>query len=263
MGDWPALTCTANNYRTFIITPRGMEEKLSYTIFPLGDNALTVDFGNTISEILNQRVVELFRNLGQNPFRGMLEAVPAYSSLTIYYNPLEFAKDLLEGHSVYDRMRIALEERMRVEINPANAPSRRVRIPVCYEAPFARDLAEQSLKLGVAEEEIIRLHHSTTYKVYMLGFLPGFTYMGEVDEKITMPRKATPQQVEAGSVGIAGRQTGIYPIVSPGGWNIIGRTPLLLFNASAAEPVLLQSGDMIQFYPITKNEFENYQSGDT
>jgi len=240
-----------------------MPEKSDYIIFPLGDHALTVDFGNSISDAHHFRVLNLFRDLREHPLPGMVEAVPAYSSLTIYYKPLKLMKKMPAHHTVYETMKLALEERLVVETIHTPAPGRLIRIPVCYEEPYAMDLAVQSEKLGIPAAEIIRLHLSLKYKVYMLGFIPGFSYMGEVDEKIAMPRKATPVIVEPGSVGIAGRQTGIYPFSSPGGWNILGRTPVLLFDPHSPEPVLLQVGDSVEFYQISQDEFENYQAGDT
>ena len=122
-------------------------------------------------------------------------------------------------------------------------------------------ISEADTKNKISVEEIIHLHASTTYRVYMLGFLPGFAYMGMVDEKIATPRKQFPAPVEAGSIGIAGRQTGIYPLNSPGGWQIIGRTPLKLFDKEKNDPTLFKTGDTVQFYSITKDEFENSKSG--
>ena len=116
---------------------------------------------------------------------------------------------------------------------------------------------------NILVDEVIQIHVSKKYKVYMLGFLPGFPYMGAVDEQIAMPRKATPVNIKEGSVGIAGKQTGIYPLASPGGWQIIGRTPLSLFDTTREEPTLLRAGDIVQFYSISKNEFEGIKKGAT
>jgi inhibitor of KinA len=134
-----------------------------------------------------------------------------------------------------------------------------ITIPVCYEKEFALDIEEIATVKNISINELIEIYTSKIYHVYMMGFLPGFAYMGEVDEKLEMPRKQQPRQtVEAGSVGIAGRQTGIYPLASPGGWQIIGRTPLKLFDAEKKEPTLLKAGDKAKFISISKDEFESY-----
>jgi inhibitor of KinA len=135
-----------------------------------------------------------------------------------------------------------------------------MRIPVCYAKTFAPDLEDLALQNKISQEEVIRIHTSATYRVYMIGFLPGFAYMGRVDERIVTPRRSQPRtMVPAGSVGIAGEQTGIYPFASPGGWNIIGQTPVALFDVKRKQPVLLQPGDEVTFYSITEHEFTNYQ----
>jgi inhibitor of KinA len=155
-------------------------------------------------------------------------------------------------------MRHLLEERLQQPVSAEVIQGRLVRIPVCYEKPFATDLLSLALAKHISVEELIHIHTASIYRVYMLGFLPGFTYMGEVDERIAMTRKPVPETVMPGSVGIAGRQTGIYPLVSPGGWHIIGRTPLALFAPEREEPALLTAGDQVQFYSISSHEFENY-----
>ena len=145
------------------------------------------------------------------------------------------------------------------DIEIFSLPSRKIKIPVCFAEKYALDIDHISKEKKLPVSEIIRLHTAKKYRIYMIGFLPGFPYMGEVDGRIAMPRKAQPQtKVEAGSVGIAGMQTGIYPLDSPGGWQIIGKTPLQLFNKEKDDPVLLRPGDEIEFYPITEDEFTNY-----
>ncbi len=241
-----------------------MQPALPYTIFPLGDSAITVDFGNRICEENHVRVLNLYSHLREHGLPGMTEALPAYSSLTVFYQPLFFTRDIQSGRSAYERMKEGLEQKIRLTAEqPAPAPGKLLEVPVCYDELYAMDMAAQSARLGLSPEEIIRIHLSGTYTVYMLGFMPGFSYMGEVDGKIAMPRKVSPVMVEPGSVGIAGTQTGIYPFHSPGGWNIIGRTPITLFNPEAAETVLFRIGDRVKFYRITQHEFENYQGGHT
>jgi len=229
-----------------------------HSIFPISDSALTIDFGNIIDESINQQVLYLFRQLQQNPIAGMIEAVPAYSSLTIYYDLFQLRKSIPAGTTVYDWISARLQEKLEQPSIINNEETRLITIPVCYEPEFAPDIEALSRQKDIAVEEVIRIHSSGEYAVYMLGFLPGFCYLGEVDERIVVSRKPQPQPVAAGSVGIAGRQTGIYPMASPGGWQIIGRTPLKLFDAQKEQPALLMAGDRIQFTSITKNEFASY-----
>ena len=235
-----------------------MSNQLPYRIFPLGDTALTIDFGNTINEGINSVVLDLFEQLKTNPLPGQLEAVPAYSSLTIYYDTVALMKRIPPGNGVYEWMKSKSEELFKQPLSRQEAEQRTVAIPVCYDEYFAPDIGSVAATNGISIEDIIVLHTSKTYRVYMLGFLPGFSYMGEVDEKLIMPRKPQPRMVSAGSIGIAGRQTGIYPQASPGGWQIIGRTPIKLFDPERREPALLQAGDKVQFISISKNEFANH-----
>ena len=247
---------------------------IPYRIFPLGDSAVTVDFGNGIDEAINKEVIARFNQWQQQPLPGMIESTPAYSTITVFYDIMALKKKILPGQTAYDWMRKQLEERLQQPLQQDQIKERRIQIPVCYDEAFAMDIHSLAATKNIPVEEVIRIHSSKDYKVYMLGFLPGFAYMGEVDEGIAMPRKPQPVNVAAGSVGIAGRQTGIYPLASPGGWQIIGRTPLKLFGASPtlspkkesgvsenAEtrhdgPTLFRAGDTVQFYSITKNEFD-------
>src|SRR5262245_47159924 len=235
----------------------------SYEIFQLGDSAITVDFGNVIDESINKRVLALYRQLSADPLPGVMETVPAYGSLTIYYDVFAISKMNI-GTPVHEFVTQQMRERLERPVDQNGEASRRVTIPVCYERDFAPDAEWLAGRNGISVEELIHLHTSRQYRVYMLGFLPGFSYMGEVDEKIVVPRKTQPVTVAAGSVGIAGKQTGIYPAQSPGGWQIIGRTPLKLFDPypTEGEPgdsfCLLHPGDIVQFTSISKNEFENH-----
>jgi len=237
-----------------------MNSHSAYRIFPLGDASLTIDFGNVINEELNKKVLGLFYFLQKNPFQGMIEAVPAYSSLTVYYDVLALKKKATGENTVYDWAKKQVEEIVQKTSTSEAVTGRLVEVPVCYEASFAPGINDLAFLKNLSIEEIIRIHTAKQYRVYMLGFLPGFAYMGEVDEAISMPRKQQPENVVAGSVGIAGIQTGIYPLASPGGWCIIGRTPLKLFDAAGDGEALLKAGDTVQFISITKDEFEGYQS---
>ncbi|MBI5858157.1 MAG: 5-oxoprolinase subunit PxpB [Sphingobacteriales bacterium] len=240
---------------------------LPYRIFPLGDSAITVDFGNCISEVINDEVIARFYQIQNNPLPGIIEVVPAYSSITVYYDVLRIKKKTPAEETAYDCVKQQLENLLRLSTEQRNNEKRLMKIPVCYDSEFATDIKQMAAVKKLSPDEIINIHTSKAYRVYMLGFLPGFTYMGEVDERITMPRKPQPVIITAGSVGIAGRQTGIYPLASPGGWQIIGRTPLRLTSLNPSEGgtsddpenlTLLKAGDTVQFYSISRDEFENY-----
>lgn len=228
-----------------------------YSIFPLGDAALTIDFGNWINEKINERVLNLFRTFQKNPLFGMIEAVPAYSSLSVYYDPVKLKKRVSPDETAFDHFKSEVEKFMESFPWTETPPSKLVKIQVCYDEEYATDLGRIAEIKKIDREEVIRMHCGQTYRVYMIGFLPGFPYLGTLDEKIAIPRKSQPQIVAAGSVAIAGRQTGIYPLTSPGGWNIIGRTPLKLFDPYREDPTLLNAGDIVEFYSIEKNEFLN------
>ena len=231
---------------------------LSYQLFPLGDSAMTVDWGNRIDETVNREVMARYRQFCHQQFPGFIEAVPSYSSLTVYYDPV-FIRQLRPGSDTAAAfVRDRITEMMSVELPDTDTASRLVRIPVCYDPSLAPDLDKMLREKGLETEELIGLHTGRIYRVYMMGFLPGFAYMGEVDERLATNRKPGPVPIKAGSVGIAGRQTGIYPFASPGGWQIIGMTPVQLFNRQRKEPTLLQAGDRVQFYSIDKYEFAHY-----
>jgi len=231
-----------------------------YSIFTLGDSALTIDFGNIISEDVNKKVLRLFHHLKSIDDHSIIDLVPAYSSLTVYYDVASFRHP---EKTAFESMADILEELFSKSRDIPEESSNHFEIPVCYSKKFALDIDYISNQNGIPIEEIIHIHTSKTYKVYMLGFLPGFTYMGEVDQCIAIARKPAPVKLFAGAVGIAGKQTGIYPLESPGGWQIIGRTPVNVFRKEEENPVLFQPGDKVKFYSITEDEFENYQAGRT
>ncbi|HMG67865.1 MAG TPA: 5-oxoprolinase subunit PxpB [Chitinophagaceae bacterium] len=235
----------------------------SYKIFFISESAATIDFGNVIDKGINNKTVSLFNHLCRQPLQGMIESIPAYSSLTIYFDPFILKKINPPQKKIHECIGDALKKLMKEEFVDNSPEKNLVRIPVCYEEAFGIDLSWLADQKGISSQEVIRLHTSKEYHVYMLGFLPGFAYMGEVAGQIAVPRKLQPQQIVVGSVGIAGKQTGIYPLNSPGGWQIIGRTPLKMFDINKKDPCLLNSGDQVVFYSISKYEFENYQSGST
>ena len=238
-----------------------MDQLPPYKIFPLGDNAIVIDFGNVIDEQINKLVHSIFFQLQNDPIPGMIEAVPAYCSLTIFYDVFALRNKLNDkDKTVFEWVNERLKRYISTESLETGDPELLINIPVCYDKEYATDIDFIASQNNISTEEIIHIHSSATYRVYMLGFLPGFAYMGLVDEKISSPRKPQPTPVEPGSVGIAGRQTGVYPFRSPGGWQIIGRTPLKLFDKEKVNPVLFKSGDTIKFHTITKDEFENIKS---
>lgn len=231
---------------------------LAYSIFPLGDSALTIQFGEVISVSLNKKVLAIAQALKDTAIAGIRDIVPAYSSLTIHYDVITLVKKdqntpaFVTVKNKVELLLLSLQENFK-------EASRRFKIPVCYATKYGWDLADIANQINLSVEEIIKLHTSVTYRVYMVGFLPGFAYMGEVDKRIAVPRKREPRlQIGEGYVGIAGNQTGIYPLPSPGGWQIIGRTPIKLFDKSKENPVLFRAGDLVEFFSITENEFKNY-----
>ena len=225
-----------------------MNDLNTYHIYALSERAAVISLGNIIDETVNSKVLSMHAWLKEHSFPGLKDMVPAYSSLTVLYDPgtgFSHIKQLLE------RAWNAANEQAAVRPNI-------ISIPVCYDPVFGYDLGPMAASKEMSVPELVQLHCSKDYRVYMLGFLPGFAYMGTVDERLVMPRKPQPREVEPGSVGIAGWQTGIYPLSSPGGWQIIGRTPLKLFDPKREQPTLLNAGDTVRFYPITINEFEQH-----
>lgn len=216
----------------------------------MGDRSLLVELGDEISPSVNRWVRKLCVALMKNPVAGLVETVPAYRSLLITYDPLITDVATLK-HWIED-----LQEKMEgIQIPEPKT----VEIPVGYGGEFGPDLEWVAQYHKISPQEIIRLHTGTIYQVYMIGFTPGFPYMGELPEQLTIPRRETPRTVTPeGSVAIAQRQTGIYPVESPGGWHILGRTPLKLFNPTLAPPTLLEMGDRVRFFSIAAEEFEQW-----
>jgi inhibitor of KinA len=223
--------------------------KFQYRI--MGDRSVLVELGDEISPQVNRRVREFHVVLLQNPIEGLLEIVPAYRSFLIIYDPLKL--DLV---MIKNRM-----EDLQKKIGGIKIPEpKRLEIPVVYGGEYGPDLEWVARYHDIRVEEVIQLHTGTSYQVYMIGFMPGFPYMGELPESLATPRRETPRTViPQGSVAIAQRQTGIYPVESPGGWQILGRTPLKLFNPLQSPPTLLEMGDLVQFFSIGEEEFKRWQ----
>lgn len=224
-------------------------------IYAIHDNAITIEFSQQISEEINRHVVALQEYLEHADLPGFIECVPAYSSLTVYVDKRSDMQDL---QRIIEKKISTLNDIENAD-NSQHKIQTPVIIPVCYDIEFASDLNSVSAQLGLRIEEIIELHSKEHYRVYMIGFVPGFPYMGTLPPELEMPRKKTPAlKVPAGSVAIAGKQTGIYPAEVPGGWHVIGRTPITLFNKSISPCCLLKAGDLVQFKPISKEEFLNH-----
>ena len=234
---------------------------MTYKFFSIGENALTIDFGNVISTNLNDKVLQLAEFIEQNNFVGFIELVPAYSSLTIYYNLCLVRKHFKQFPTAFSAVQNFVETVLK-NLSKVEIPtSRLIKIPVCYDKNYAPDLEFVAKNANLTKDEIIKIHSSGNYRVFMIGFLPAFPYMGEIVEKIITPRKPSPRvKVEKGSVGIAGKQTGIYPLDSPGGWQIIGKTPIEMFQPENEQISYLQTGDSVQFYPISASEFSKIKN---
>lgn len=223
-------------------------------IIPLGDSALTIDLGNEITDAANIRALELFDHFCAHLFPGFIEAAPAYSSVTIFYNVTEVRRAFSTYPTAFSAVKALAEIALRVPYEYLEKDKRPVfEIPVYFNDEAGPDLGVVAELSGLSRKEIVDIFTSRTYRVYMLGFVPGFAYMGTVDERIAVPRKETPRlRVPKGSVGIAGAQTGIYPITSPGGWQIIGRTTHELFTPDDDTPCLLNPGDLVKFYEVER-----------
>jgi len=218
----------------------------------MGDRSVLVELGDEISPEVNRRVMELSVILMENPIEGVIETVPAYCSLLIIYDPLKLNLAMIKS-----RMEDLQKKIKEIEIPEPKT----LEVPVIYGGDYGPDMKSVAHYHNMGVEEVIRLHSATTYQVYMIGFMPGFPYMGELPEGLDTPRRETPRTViPQGSVAIAQRQTGIYPVESPGGWQILGRTPLKLFNPLHSPPALLEMGDLVKFVSIGEKEFKQWQS---
>ena len=228
---------------------------MDYPVCLCGDCAVTLQIGNEISEQVNREVVNALAAIRRADISGVCELVPTYTSICIHYDPAVLS---------YEALRNALK---LVKVDPIEEKSdqeeRIVEIPVCYGGEYGPDLKFVAEHNGLTAEEVVRRHSNGQYLVYMLGFLPGFAYMGGMDKTIACPRLISPRtKIPAGSVGIAGAQTGIYPLSSPGGWQLIGRTPLKMFAIDGEQTTFaLSAGDRVRFVPITEEVFREMEDG--
>ena len=220
-------------------------EKLKF--LSSGDSAVTLEFSREISEEVNAKIRYLAEQISSVGKEGIIECIPTFCSITVFFDPTVLSrKNLIKFLS-------ALADGYK----PESAGEGRIfKIPVCYDGEYAPDMQDMTELLGLTKEEIIEIHTSRDYLIYMIGFLPGFPYLGGMDERIEAPRLDSPRtSIPAGSVGIGGKQTGIYPLASPGGWRLIGRTPVKIYDPEREEPIFYKAGDRIRFYPITEEEF--------
>ncbi|RCH56282.1 allophanate hydrolase subunit 1 [Mucilaginibacter hurinus] len=219
-----------------------------------------MQFGNDINTGTLQRVKRYHALIEANPFPGFYAAVPAYATLSIFYNPVEVMQSPeLSGADCINRLTAYLKSLDDVNVAEPSTCGTTVNIPVCYGGKFGPDLSEVAAVNGLSEQQVIQLHNEAVYTVYMIGFVPGFAYLGGMNSLLATPRKQQPRvAVPAGAVGIGGNQTGVYPLATPGGWQLIGQTPLQLFDAASEQPSLLKAGDTVVFKPISADEFNNY-----
>jgi len=219
-----------------------------FRIVPAGDSAIVVEFEERIDLVINERAIALAGALEAARIGGVRDVVPTYRSVALFFDPLR---------TNYDALVEAVEREAGRPAPDAAAQHAVIRIPVCYGGDLGPDLDGVAAFGGISTDEVVALHTAPIYRVFMLGFVPGFAYMGVVDARIAAPRRPTPRvRVPEGSVGIAGVQTGIYPAETPGGWQLIGRTPIKPFEAEREKPFLMKAGDSVQFYPIERTEFE-------
>lgn len=217
-------------------------------IRPCGDSSLTVVFGNSISPEINDRVYGLMQALQENPPEGLVEMVPSFASLLICFDRRRTSRERMRAR--------VLELAGRISSDVREKKKTVWDIPVCYSSRFAPDLKSVAELCHLSEEEVVARHSSGLYRIYMLGFLPGFVYLGGMDQSIACPRLPTPRKkIPQGAVGIGGSQTGIYPLESPGGWRLIGSTPVRMYDPSRAEPVLCRPGDFIRFIPVSTFDY--------
>jgi inhibitor of KinA len=215
-----------------------------------GDSALIVELEERIDPAVNARTIALADAISEAAITGVRDVVPTFRSVAVYFDPLR---------TNYNALVACIEREGARPLRDDGAQQPPLRIPVCYGGELGPDLAAVAVYAHMSEADVVRVHTSTIYRVFMLGFVPGFAYLGIVDERIAMPRHSTPRvRVPLGSVGIAGVQTGVYPAETPGGWQLIGRTPLKPFDADRDEPFLMKAGDAVQFYEIDRDDYERY-----
>ncbi len=220
-------------------------------ILTAGDSALLIEFGKDINPETNRKITALVQLMREQHIEGIVDVIPAFCSLLINYDPRVLS---------YEELKERMEHLLKMETKTEATRKRIFEIPVCYGGEYGPDIENIAEHAGLSVEEVIKIHSSKDYLIYMLGFLPGFTYLGGLDERIHTPRLASPRlKIRAGSVGIGGSQTGIYPLDSPGGWQLMGMTPVRTYDPERQTPILVEAGDYIRFIPIDEEEFLRIQ----
>ena len=223
------------------------------TISPVGDRAISIDFGQVIDPTINRHIRQTIERIKELQLDGIIELVPTYCALLVEYDAM-----LYSYSDICNIIEPTLEEGMSDTTNELVTV---VEVPTVYGGEFGPDLSFVASHNQLSEDEVISIHSGTDYLVYMLGFIPGFTYLGGMDSRIATPRLSSPRTlIPAGSVGIAGEQTGTYPSDSPGGWQIIGRTPVTMYDMSKAQAALLKAGDYVRYVPIDESEFHRIKA---
>ena len=248
-------------------------------IVPLGDSALIVRMRERFDDAPEQTldtVLRAFQQLQNAAIPGVIELTPAYTSVAVFFDPIPVAKEAEEPDKIFDwlatRIRAAVAAGALSAVASAKADDRGkhrtaiqrsvrlVEIPVCYDSEFALDIDDVARRAAISQSEVVRLHSGAEYCVACIGFVPGFPFLAGLPKELVTPRRDVPRkQIPPGSVGIGGAQTGIYPLRSPGGWNLIGRTPLRLFDPQKNPPALLRAGERVRFRKISRDEFESFK----
>ena len=243
--------------------PRKRSNQTRFTLSPLGDSAVVITLGNEIKNCIHEKIKEYMQLLERDPFTGFVKCVPAYTNLTVYYDPLLiYHEQKQKNHneemiSPYEIVCSLIYQKLQKIQADKKMTHRTVFIPVCYGGECGPDLEYVARQHDLTTDEVIHIHVNGQYLVYMIGFAPGFPFLGGLSPKIATSRRPSPRAIiPAGSVGIAGMQTGVYPIETPGGWQLIGRTPQKLFLPNENPPSLLQAGDFVRFYPISYEEYQ-------
>lgn len=226
-------------------------DKSKLNIYQISETSALVEFGNEINPDTNKKIRILCDYLENNPFCGLVEYIPYFTSISVIYDPIK-----INSISPFEKVKEILESILCKLDFSAEYEENIVEIPVCYGNEYGPDIEYVAEVNNMSVSDVIDIHSKGKYLVYMIGFAPGFPYLGGMSEKIAAPRRDTPRTaVPEGSVGIAGMQTGVYPLETPGGWQLIGRTPLKLFDAESKDKTLLKCGDIIKFYPISCDEY--------
>lgn len=222
-----------------------MQNKIK--LLTAGDSSILLQFGNTIDPAINRKIAATVQLMREQHINGVTDVIPAFCSLLINYDPRVIS---------YEQIKRRMEALVKIDVSAGNTRKRVFEIPVCYGGEYGPDIQNIADHAGLSVEEVIQIHTSRDYLIYMLGFLPGFTYLGGLDERIHTPRLANPRiRIPAGSVGIGGSQTGIYPMDSPGGWQLMGMTPVKTYDPDREVPILVEAGDYIRFVAIDEDEF--------